>query len=381
MDQEAAPHPSFRAWTGGTATAAQIILLVWITVIAVLLVDSESLLRRAQSSPDQTERILLSPLAQGAVALAVPSGLTRPRQWLDALSGGDQSVSGSAFEDGALPGEFDDALPGELAPLDAVPAAAGTPAPDAPAGSSAEVDAPGLPAEPREWTYRGRLTRLPRRAQPPPLLDAVPMRRPTPGRPLRVLVTGDSTSTYPGFALQAAFADDPRVRVATVWRNGTGLATPQRFDWSTFAPAEAQRRRADVVVISMGANDAWPLQRRGELYPMTTARWRAEYARRAAILAERLQRAGVAHVIWLSPPQVADPVHDEVFRDVTLAVTAAAQYQPGLVVLDLYSGRPVVRSERQADGIHFTRDASTDIAASVIQTLRDGYPMLRPQQR
>lgn len=383
--------PSLTHWRGPTATAGQIVLLVWIAVLAVLLVDSQSLSRRVDSSTDQVERLLVGPVARAAEQVAVPSGLVRPRLWLDTLLGTGQATSGAAFEDGDLP-LADALIPdagglGEPAPVGDGGAAAPPPAPVGAGAGPAAEQAPGELAggrgtpsasTAREWTYRGRDERLPRRPQPPPVLDEVPTRRPTPGRPLRLLVTGDSTSTYPGFALQSRLADDPRVRVATVWRNGTGLATPQRFDWSSFAPAEAARRQADVVVISLGANDAWPLRRRGEVYPLTTARWRAEYARRVAVLAQQLRVAGVDHVIWLTPPQVSDPVHQEVFGDITLAVRAASEYLPGLVMVDLHSGRPVVRRERQADGIHFTRDASDAIAGLVLETLTDTYPMIGP---
>lgn len=198
-------------------------------------------------------------------------------------------------------------------------------------------------------------------------------------RPLRVLVTGDSmmllTDRYLELTLEAGGA-------ASVHRDvhvSTGLSSSELLDWRAYARRQVARRRPDVVIATMGANDGWPIRGARCCGP----RWRARYAVRARRLMEAWTRGGAARVYWLTLPAPDDDDLGRQFDAVNAAVTRAAAGAPRAAIVDL---RPVITPTgrfqprmaiggvdeqiRSDDGVHLWWPGARLAADAIVARLR-----------
>jgi len=226
-------------------------------------------------------------------------------------------------------------------------------------------------------------------AAPAPRLApvAAAVRHPTPGDPLRILVTGDSLSDFDGRQLARLVAAQhlpAKVRVEA--RNGTGLTQPNVFDWSDEALAEAADYAPDVVVMVLGANDGWPLAGAAAGSP----RWVAEYSRRvAAVTRDFLAGDPRRRVYWVGPPVPRSAPWIHIFDRIDAAVREAVPSVPGLRFVDVAGptseaghytdyltdadGRRVLA--RQHDGIHFSWPGSAFPARIILAALGREYTL------
>ena len=146
--------------------------------------------------------------------------------------------------------------------------------------------------------------------EPAPVATAA-HRSPPPRLPTRckILVLGDSLSTFVGQQMSALLADSKMVEASrSVWRNGTGLTNPAFFNWESGARSimrdEAARRRRD-------AGRRQRAQRHDRAAAQTlvpgTAAWENEYERRARVVMRAMMQEGVQRVFWSGPPDRARP--------------------------------------------------------------------------
>ncbi len=212
-------------------------------------------------------------------------------------------------------------------------------------------------------------------------------RQPTPSRPLRVLVTGDSQAEFVGQRL-VDVAPRGLLRTDVVARNSTGLTRPEFFNWEVNARQEIAARDPDAVVMLMGGNDGFNVTVDGQSYGPFTPEWETEYARRTAVVMRELSSGGRRPVYWAPSPTARDEEFNRIFRIQNFAVERAARAVPGARYVDLYTtidggrfraisridGRRVI--SRQADGVHFTRDGALVPARLVIRAMARDYPAL-----
>src|SRR6476661_8073083 len=116
-------------------------------------------------------------------------------------------------------------------------------------------------------------------------------RQPAPGKPLDLLVTGDSEADLVGLKMADLDTDD-LLDVETVARNGTALTNPGFFNWELNAQQEMSSRDPDAVVMLIGANDGFNVTVDGELFAPGTPEWETEFARRAAVVMKTLSGDG-----------------------------------------------------------------------------------------
>jgi uncharacterized protein len=213
--------------------------------------------------------------------------------------------------------------------------------------------------------------------------------QPTVGRPLHVLVTGDSQAEFLG---QRLVDQSPPglLEVETAARNGTGLTNPAFFNWEINAQQEVAARDPDAVVMAIGGNDGFNVQTRdGSLYGPGDPGWETEFARRVAVVSSVLSGNGKRPVYWVPPPTARDPEFNKIFASQNRAVKRATQAVPALRYVDVYStlnggrysdslkvdGRRILA--RQPDGIHFTRDGAVPAARLILAAMAEDYPALR----
>ncbi len=315
-------HPAARAGQEGTLTAGRAFLLILVALATASLLNSEGLVRAGEGMQTGVSRTLTLALARPVDAFAQSIGLGQPR---DALASalGQEDLSGGAI--------VDDELPVIVVPLE---------------------PGLGLPAQPK----------------PSAAPQALPtLRTPTLDDPLRVLVTGDSLSTYVGQQLTSLTDDAGLVTVSLVDRNGTGLTNPSFFNWQKAARTDMAKRDPDVVIMIIGGNDGWPMDTpAGRRVQVGTDQWVEEYARRTAAVMRTFQDGG-REVYWSGPPTARAAKWDTLYRKINRADAAAAAALPGATYVDLYEGTAVEGDyaeyvpdggkqvkARQPDGIHWT---------------------------
>jgi uncharacterized protein len=213
--------------------------------------------------------------------------------------------------------------------------------------------------------------------------------QPTPERPLRVLVTGDSQAEFLGQRL----VDQSRpgmIEVETAARNGTGLTNPAFFNWEINAEQEVAAREPGAVIMAIGGNDGYNVQTRdGSLYGPGEPGWETEYARRVAVVSSVLSGNGKRPVYWVPPPTARDPEFNRIFASQNRAVKRATDAVPALRYVDVYStlnkgrysddleidGRRVLA--RQPDGVHFTREGAVAPVRLILDSMAEDFPALR----
>jgi hypothetical protein len=199
--------------------------------------------------------------------------------------------------------------------------------------------------------------------------------RPRGGR-LRVLATGDSMiQIVDGFLagrLHGGVRSDARI--------STGISKPGEFDWVRHARRQAARRRPDVTVSFIGANEGFPL---GGAACCGRA-WIRRYAGRVRRMMRAYRRGRAGVVYWLTLPTPRDARFARVFGPVNRALRrAASRFGPQVRLIDLrpvlapggrfrrairYRGRRVV--VRQDDGVHLSPAGASIAADLVIRAMR-----------
>lgn len=213
-------------------------------------------------------------------------------------------------------------------------------------------------------------------------------RQPTPGKPLQVLVTGDSESQFVGEQM-AELDRAGLMNVTTVARNGTGLTNPNFFNWELNAEQEMSDRDPDAVVMVVGGNDGFNVSVDGKLYGPETPEWQTEFARRAAVVMRSLVEDGKRPVYWAAPPTARDETYNNIYRNQNAAVKRAAEAVPGARYVDIYTtindgrysdevqlGKRRVLG-RQSDGVHFNREGAIVPAHLILRAMSKDFPALK----
>ena len=232
---------------------------------------------------------------------------------------------------------------------------------------------------------------------------AAPQRLPTraPARPvsrraphLRLLATGDSMIQVVDGFLKAGLAGRRATVVHSDAHISTGISKLAMLDWLHKAREQAASFKPDVTVISLGANDGFPMKTpSGASVGCCGAGWIAEYARRVQSMMRSYLRGGRSRVYWTTLPAPRGGNFARVFSAVNAAIRrAAARAGRGVRVIELgrvftpggrfrqtvtYHGRTV--SARQPDGVHLSTAGARIEASLIIARLRaDGaLPRLR----
>ena len=188
--------------------------------------------------------------------------------------------------------------------------------------------------------------------------------------PLRVLATGDSMMLLTDRELGRALAG--RALVMRDVRVATGLTKPYLIDWHGYAGRQADRRRPDVVVMAMGANDGFRL---------AGARcckgvWVDRYARQIERVARAWRVRGARAVYWLTLPAPVPGFLTPRFQGVNAAVERAASITvvdtrplltpQGRFVSEAETSPGVVEKIRSDDGVHLWWPGARLVARAIV---------------
>lgn len=119
---------------------------------------------------------------------------------------------------------------------------------------------------------------------------------------MQVALVGDSMMAV-GLApvLRRNMARESGTRLLRAYRSGTGLGRPDVFNWPAQYPQLIGASRPELVICSIGANDAQNFQLNRTVYHFGTPAWKQMYAERVRDFAKLLTRDG-ARVLWIGMP-------------------------------------------------------------------------------
>ena len=176
------------------------------------------------------------------------------------------------------------------------------------------------------------------------------------GPEYKVTVAGDSISVGLGASLRGAVDTDTVVKVIGV--EGTGLARPDNFDWPARLTELARDFPPQVLVFSLGSNDAQDLvDASGKVVaPMSDpAAWDAEYRARLATSFDAFRDTGT-RVIWVGHVRTQEDRVGTVNRHVHELAAEVAADRDWVQVEDLAayldSGEGIATTSLIEDGLH-----------------------------
>jgi len=174
----------------------------------------------------------------------------------------------------------------------------------------------------------------------------------------KVTVAGDSISVGLGAAFRGVVPADTVVKVIGV--EGTGLARPDTFDWPTRLAELARDFPPQVLVLSLGSNDAQDLldaQGRPVAAFADTQAWEDEYAARLAASFDAFESTGT-RVIWVGHVRTQEERVGTVNRRVHEIATDVAASRDWVQVEDLAeyldSGEGIATTCLIDDGLHLS---------------------------
>jgi uncharacterized protein len=311
--------------------AGRVLGVVLIALVIAALFNSEAIVRAGEGMEQGTTRDIVLSIGRPLDDVAGAIGLHLPREGLDIAFGQeDKTASGTELEEGST-------------------------------------------------------AILRKRAREAPQRPAY--KQPSPGDPLKVLVTGDSEAEFLGQRLTDQ-SPPGLLEVETVAQNATGLTNPAFFNWELNAQQEVDARDPDAVVMAIGGNDGFNVEAGGQLYGPHDPEWQTEFARRVAVVAKTLSGDGERPVYWVPPPTARDDEFNEIYATQNRAVEQAEKAVPDLRYVDVYStlsngkysdslkidGRRVLA--RQADGVHFSREGAIAPARLVLGQMAKDFPDL-----
>jgi hypothetical protein len=215
--------------------------------------------------------------------------------------------------------------------------------------------------------------------------EQVELRTPTPSKPLRVWVGGDSMAQTFGESL-VRLAGATGVMDATLhYEISSGLTRQDYYDWPRGLAADVEKLEPEVVIAVFGANDAQGivLQDGTPVQEMSDSRWAPEYSRRVAAVMDQL-RADGRLVVWLTQPPMRDAGFDSRIDLINQIYAAEAASRPWVLLVDsstvlgddagafaemLPNGSGGVDDMRQDDGVHLTRAGGDRLAALVVAAI------------
>jgi hypothetical protein len=186
----------------------------------------------------------------------------------------------------------------------------------------------------------------------------------------KVTVAGDSISVGIGAQLRTAAGDGREVKV--IGLPGSGLARPDSFDWPARLEQLAREFPPEVLVYSLGSNDAQDLvDPDGQVVaPLSDDdAWDAEYTARLARSFDAFEGSGTT-IVWLGHVRTAEDRVGLRNRRVHELAAQVAQDRDWVVVQDLAeilgSGEDVATDCLVPDGVHLTVECLDRIAADLL---------------
>lgn len=125
----------------------------------------------------------------------------------------------------------------------------------------------------------------------------------------RILVIGDALGGGLGAGLARMAELETGYDVKVRFKEESGIARSEVYDWSEALPKILVGNDYDAVVVLLGANDRQGIRDGQARLAFNSPEWIAAYMTRTDLILDALAQSGV-DVFWVSPPPMADATYD-----------------------------------------------------------------------
>src|SRR6185295_10273272 len=132
----------------------------------------------------------------------------------------------------------------------------------------------------------------------------------------QVFVLGDSLAAGLWSGLNRVSNGDARLAIDGRYKEDSGLARPEYYDWNLALPKILKSNRIDIAVVMIGTNDAQEIRDGNLRHVFGTPEWNSLYAAQVDRLIETLKQAGAA-VYWVELPPMAAGDYDAETRAIS----------------------------------------------------------------
>ncbi|WP_170144286.1 SGNH/GDSL hydrolase family protein [Dichotomicrobium thermohalophilum] len=199
----------------------------------------------------------------------------------------------------------------------------------------------------------------------------------------KLYVIGDFLAAGLATALPEALDESASIEIEQETRNSSGLARPDRYNWSRRIEDILEDQTVHVAVIMLGTNDRRRIRAASGFEDFGTEAWAEAYRLRVDSIIEKLTKAKVA-VYWMGLPIVADEEGRAEYEQINSIIRERA-YIGGVKYIDTWNGfsdqfgnfsaygpsvEGVTKRLRDNNGIGFTAEGNrklAEFAASVIK--------------
>ncbi|MGH6874673.1 MAG: SGNH/GDSL hydrolase family protein, partial [Aestuariivirgaceae bacterium] len=127
----------------------------------------------------------------------------------------------------------------------------------------------------------------------------------------QIFVFGDSLAAGLFSGMSRMAEGDLRIAIDGRFKDDSGLARPEFYDWAAALPKIHERREIDIAVILIGSNDGQDIRSISGPIPFSTPEWASTYAQRVDSIIGLLKSQGVA-IYWVElPPMGPAPLEAE----------------------------------------------------------------------
>jgi hypothetical protein len=198
----------------------------------------------------------------------------------------------------------------------------------------------------------------------------------------QVFVLGDSLAAGLWSGLTRVADGDERLSVDGRYKEDSGLARPEYYDWNDALPKILASNSIDIAVVMIGANDGQEIRDGDIRYAFGSPDWNRLYAAEVERLAKSLKDAGAA-VYWVELPPMAEPQFDSEIKAIS-AIQAERAKAQGVKVVET---RGALATEnggytdkgfddtgqfvrlRTRDGVHFLKAGNNKLASLVLEAI------------
>ena len=208
---------------------------------------------------------------------------------------------------------------------------------------------------------------------------------------LNILVIGDAMAGGMGAGLTRTAEALPQVTVINRFKESSGLARSEVYDWPTALQKIMAANPVDVVVVMLGLNDRQEIRDGNIRYVFRSPDWVSRYERTADRLLDAAL-ASKAQVVWVGLPPMADPALDADMKFISGLLKARTEAK-GAAFKDIrpFFSRPdgsyvdhgpddtgTDRRLRERDGVTFMRHGNNRLGKVVLQAALDLHSKVLP---
>ncbi len=134
-----------------------------------------------------------------------------------------------------------------------------------------------------------------------------------PSRGYSVFIIGDALAGGLWAGTTRVGSEFPEFHVNGRFKEDSGLARPEIYDWARAVPKILERHRTDLAIVLIGTNDGQSMRSPSGRIPFGTPEWVAAYEAALDEVMQAFKEHGVT-VYWVSLPPMRSAKHDEAVK-------------------------------------------------------------------